>query len=466
MSDHFTLRGPKRTTGGGPTVDRRLGPGTMLMALALSLAGCSNPASAPKGHLEVQVFDVMSRPLTGIDVILIPEQKTKVTDINGRAFFYDLPVGEHQIQVSTTGYESHQKTVIVEEEQITSVSVTLTGQPASVDACVRFNNAPKPGVTVRVKRQLDGAEVGMGVSGADGHVLIEGIAAQPVMVATDNYDNVRALPIPVELVGLQTYLVTLHMNIWATLFRGHFSFGNDDPHQAALLEWTGSTFLPVLVPAYFTGTYELLTPQTGNLVAVQYGNPGPFEMDIVFSPAYNITAYTIINVPTQNSVITSASPRDGSIFYTTQFPIILTCQYPTGGCVYNAWEVDYWWWDGSDWNWTMVQLYQLSSPITQWSWNGSIAATSTLSGHALPASIQGEYYSWLLAAGYSNGMLGVTPDYLILLQTPPAAGARTVTAGRIGAAQRAALARRMEETKSERAAAGVARTRSVLPPLP
>jgi hypothetical protein len=41
------------------------------------------------------------------------------------------------------------------------------------------------------------------------------------------------------------------------------------------------------VPAYFTGTYELLTPQTGNLVAVQYGNPGPFEMDIVFSPAYN-----------------------------------------------------------------------------------------------------------------------------------------------------------------------------------
>ncbi len=424
----------------------------------LLLVGCSKPTAAPTGSLTVRVYDVMSQLLSGINVAVNPEGRMKTTDEYGRAVFADLPVGEYRIRVSNAAYETSLDTVVVEEGQMTDLEITLTGKPAVLDVQVLLYNAPKSGVTVRVKRKLDGAVMCSGTSGQDGKVLFEGIAAQPVTVVTDTLGNMCSHPADVELVSLQTSQKTINLCYWSSLFKGNFSFGNYDPHQAGVLEWTGTELLEALAPTYFTGTYRLITTETGDLLAIQLGNPGPFEMAVVFSPIYNASSYWTFDVPTQNSVITSASPRDYAPYYTNQIPITLTCYYPMTNCVYNEWEVDYWRFEGGVWYWTMVEIFEPYSPDFQWKWRGTINSTSTLYGQALPANADGEYYSWYVAAGYTNNMLCLSPDYFILLKTPPAAGALTIAGSRIGTAERAALMRRMAETRLERAALVLERT--------
>jgi len=438
----------------------------LFVATALALVGCSNPSSTPSGNLEVLVCDVMSQPLTGIHVTLNPEGTIKDTDDNGRVVFAGLPLGEYQIRVSSTVFETHLEAVTVEEGQTTRVDVTLTGKPAGLNVRIRLSGVGLPGVTVRVKRKLDGVEMSSGISGTDGLVQFEGLAAQPVTVVTDSLDNLYSTPAEIELVGLQTGLVTIYLNRWSTLFKGYFGFPNNNPHQAALLELTGSTLVPVLAPVYFTGTYRLFTLETGDLVVMQLGNPGPFEMAGVLSPIYSVSGLTNINVPVQNSAIGGATPRDDTPFYTTQLPIRLNGACPLAYCIYLAWEVDYWWYEGGVWNLTPVQVYEPSSYTVEWWWDGSISDSSTLFGQTLPASAEGEYYSWYMIAAYSTGMLCYTPDYFFLLRTPPAAGARPIAGSRIGIAERAALERRLEEIRLERAASVLERLGRVAPPLP
>jgi hypothetical protein len=466
MLDLLSLADRKKATTGRWRVACRFGLRTMILAAALTLTGCSNPASTPRGNLEVLVCDVMSQPLTGIHVTLNPEGTFKDTNDNGRVVFNGLPPGEYQIRVGSTAFETHLETVIVEEGQTTCVEVTLNGKPAGLNVRIRLSGIGMAGVTVRVKRKLNGSEMSSGISGTDGLVQFEGLAAQPVTVVADSLDNLYSTPLEVELVGLQTSLATVYLNRWSTLFKGVFGFPNDDPHQVTLMELTGSTLVPVLAPVYFSGTYRLFTMETGDLVVLQYGNPGPFEMATVFSPVYSVTDLTNINVPLQDCALGGAIPRDDTPFYTTQLPISLHCACPLAWCIYLEWNVVYWKYEGDVWNLTPVQYYAPSSYTTEWWWDGSISNASSLFGQTLPASAEGEYYSWYVMAAYSTGMLCFTPDYFFLLRTPPAASARPVAGSRIGTVERSELERRLDEIRLERAASVLERLGRVPPRSP
>lgn len=427
------------------------------MTVIGGMSGCSKPTSVPTGNLNVLVCDCLTTVISGATVTIAPEGRSSLTDDTGHALFPGLPVGEHTVQVSCPTFENATQGVTVERDQTCFLDVVLTGKPADLNVAIRRMGQGIPGVTVRVRRQLDEAEMDQGITDEFGQVEFEGLTAQPVTVTTDTLDNMCSVPRNVALVGLETATVSIDLLLWASSFTGEFAFGNDDPHAVTLLRWTGSGFAEILPPVYFTGTYRLLSTATGDLLLLQLGNPSPFEMAGVFSPLYTIAIHSNVIVPTQNSVITSASPQETDLS-TDEFPILLSCQYPTGFCIYNEWEIDYWWYDGTDWDWTMVQLYRPSSAVVEWSWNGSISNSSSLYGQALPASPSGEYYSWYLAAGYQSGVLSITPDYFFKLATPAAASARSIGERSIGPEELAALERRVAETWTERARAALERS--------
>jgi hypothetical protein len=428
-------------------------------AMISALPGCSKSTSTPTGNLNVLVCDCMTTVLSGATVTVTPEGGSTTTNTTGRALFPGLPVGEYTVEVSCPTFETATQGIVIDKDQTHFLDVVLTGKPANLNVTIRRMGQGVPGVTVRVWRQLDDVEIDSGITGEYGLIEFEGLTAQPVTVTTDTLDNMMSVPQDRSLVGLETTTVSIDLILWASLFTGEFAFGNEDAHAVTLLEWTGTGMVEILPPAYFTGNYRLMSTAKGDLLVLQLGNPSPFEMAGVFSPLYTVGFPSNVIVPTQNSVITSASPRDDAILTTDQFPITLACQYPTTFCVYNEWEVDYWWYDGTDWNWTMVQLYQPPSATVQWSWDGSISSSSSLFGQTLPADPSGEYYSWYLAAGYNSGGLSITPDYFFKLATPAMAGARPLIGQTIGPQELAALERRIRETWAERAESALERSR-------
>lgn len=438
-----------------------------ILAVAVLLTACSSPTSAPNGDLEVLVQNVMQQPISEATVVIEPGSLSQTSDEFGKVIFKDLSVGEYSVQVTSLIFETYTNTATVSDGKSTSLTAILTGKPASLDMTVRASGTPMIGVTVRILRQFDDTEIYQGITDQDGRVLAEGLVAQPVTVLTDTLDNLRSDLVQVQLVGLATEYLTIDLQAWSSMFIGNFSFGNSDPHYALLLKVSsdGSTITELGTKALFAGQYRLLTAELARIHAIQFGNTSPFEMAVVFSPPHYVTAYNTYYIPTQNSVITLASPRDDVSFYTADLPIPLRCDYPTASCVFNEWEVDYWRYESGEWNWETIQVYESPQPVTQWAWDGSIASTSPFYGQPLMASAEGEYYSWYVVAGYSNGMLSFSPDYFFKLLSPPSSGAKLVMRSRIGPAELAALKRRLDETRLERMEAVLERVGLIQPIL-
>jgi len=63
------------------------------------------------------VKDENDQSLPGASVLLLPDQKGTVADVNGKFFIRNLPVGTYEVEISYLGYNTYKETILIDKDQ-------------------------------------------------------------------------------------------------------------------------------------------------------------------------------------------------------------------------------------------------------------------------------------------------------------------------------------------------------------
>ncbi|MCD0490516.1 TonB-dependent receptor [Pedobacter sp. MC2016-14] len=120
--------------------------------LILSISFITSATAQTKGGLSGRVYDGQGKPLSGATIRLEPDRLMMQSNNRGAFLFKDIYTGDYTIYVSSVGFKSYKKAVLISPDQINTIDIRLEAGQGDLNEVVVAEKRENPDNLIRAER--------------------------------------------------------------------------------------------------------------------------------------------------------------------------------------------------------------------------------------------------------------------------------------------------------------------------